>query len=59
VDVMTDVSMPMTEFTRYTVAPTSVSRASSKFVFEIRFVTLQLKVHLDGARDQNESWKEK
>lgn len=30
VDVMTDVSMPATEFTRYTVAPTSVSRSSSK-----------------------------
>lgn len=30
VDVMTDVSMPYTAFTRYTVAPTATSRASSK-----------------------------
>lgn len=28
VDVMTDVSMPATAFTRYTVAPTSMSRSS-------------------------------
>lgn len=28
VDVMTDVSMPATAFTRYTVAPTSASRSS-------------------------------
>lgn len=28
VDVMTDVSMPATAFTRYTVAPTSASRTS-------------------------------
>ncbi|KAJ2931513.1 hypothetical protein H1R20_g5611, partial [Candolleomyces eurysporus] len=30
IDVMTDVSMPATAFTRYTVAPTSVSRSSKK-----------------------------
>ncbi|KIY69796.1 IkappaB kinase complex, IKAP component [Cylindrobasidium torrendii FP15055 ss-10] len=30
VDVMTDASMPFTAFTRYTVAPTSVSKVSSK-----------------------------
>lgn len=29
VDVMTDVSMPATAFTRYTVAPTTASRRSS------------------------------
>jgi hypothetical protein len=59
VDVMTDASMPMTEFTRYTVAPTSVSRSSSKFVFGICSVAPQLKVLLDGARDRNENWKGK
>ncbi|KAJ7672113.1 IKI3 family-domain-containing protein [Mycena rosella] len=30
VDVMTDVSMPATAFTRYTVAPTSMSRSSKR-----------------------------
>lgn len=30
VDVMTDVSMPYTAFTRYTVAPSSISRGTSK-----------------------------
>lgn len=32
VDVMTDASMPMTAFTRYTVAPTATSRVSSKYI---------------------------
>lgn len=32
VDVMTDVSAPVTAFTRYTVAPTTASR-TSKYVF--------------------------
>ena len=30
VDVMTDVSMAPTTFTRYTVAPSAVSKSSSK-----------------------------
>jgi elongator complex protein 1 len=33
VDVMTDVSQPYTAFTRYTAAPTALSKTSSKFVF--------------------------
>jgi hypothetical protein len=33
VDVMTDISMPATEFTRYTVAPTSVSQSSKLVSF--------------------------
>ena len=32
VDVMTDVSAPVTAFTRYTVAPTTASR-TSRYVF--------------------------
>ena len=38
VDVMTDVSMPATAFTRYTVAPSTSSRAS-KYV-KSHFITL-------------------
>ena len=33
VDVMTDISMAPTTFTRYTVAPSAVSKTSSKYVF--------------------------
>ena len=32
VDVMTDISMAPTMFTRYTVAPSAVSKTSSKYV---------------------------
>ena len=35
VDVMTDISMAPTAFTRYTVAPSAVSKTSSKCVFPL------------------------
>lgn len=41
VDVMTDISMAPTAFTRYTQAPTSVSRTTSKYAWPVLTLTLR------------------
>ena len=61
VDAMTDVSMAGTEFTRYTVAPTAVSRTSTKLVVGIQQCVDGLPEDpiLDEARGRSGSWREK
>ncbi|KAJ7099343.1 pol II transcription elongation factor [Mycena belliarum] len=52
VDVMTDVSMPATAFTRYTVAPTSMSRSSKRTSRSKR--KIERKAGRKGTADEEE-----
>ena len=58
VDVMTDVSMPATAFTRYTAAPSTMSRTSKYVDITCKRMTM-LTLGTEGVRVQRENWREK
>ena len=65
VDVMTDISAPVTAFTRYTVAPTTASRTSRYASFILVMMALIstqfffLAHESDELQGLNEKWRER
>ena len=64
VDVMTDISAPVTAFTRYTVAPTTASRTSRYASFILVMMALIplnffLALESDELQGLNEKWRER